>query len=471
MKKVKKMIAGLLAAVLTLGCLAGCSSDTKDNDTEKGRKEESKKTVTYYSWATGSEQDFFKGVIEEFEKQNPDIDINDQYVSYDEYLTKMNTLAAAGDMPEVFNLPENNVYEWGEKGSIADLTAAFEDAGINPKERFVDASMSYTDEHLWSVGYSVVCMAVFYNKSMLKEADIEFPSSDPDEAWTWDEYVDAARKMTQDASGKRADEDGFDKDDIVVYGTKMPNRYTSYIPLLNSNESGISDAEGSKFAIADEAGAEVIQKIADLSLKEHCAPTSAISDDAFSDSATMLMNSQLGMYIDGAWAINEFLNEEEQFEDLGIAALPIFKKPANIAWTAGFCMSPEGVENESAFRFYQFFTESMNQIEAAIASGVSFTNLPADKAVYETESDKDKWISTYTDFVSEEEAAEVCEAFEQLVTDPNTGVAENLTLKNSSEIIEVTLKNELDQVWLGEKTAKEVLTSIDVSDKLQGRWK
>lgn len=475
-KSRKKVIASVLSVVLLIGCLAGCSSSSSDESDSSDTASETsetgeKKTITYYSWATGGEQDFFKGVIQEFEEQNPNIDINDQYVSYDEYLTKMNTLAAAGDLPEVFNLPENNVYEWGEKGSIADLTSMFENAGIDPYERFVDASMFYTDDHLWSVGYSVVCMSLLYNKSMLEEAGIEFPSSDPNEAWTWDEYVEAAKKLTKDSSGKTPNDEGFDKDDIVVYGTMMPSRYTSYIPLLNSNGSGITDESGTELLIAEEDGIEVIQKIADLSLKEYCAPTNAIAADAFSDSPTMLMNGQLGMYIDGAWAINEFLNEEEQFEDLGVAALPVFKTPANTAWCAGFCVKPEAVEDEDVFTFYSYLIESMNQVNAALNAGVSYTNLPADKALYENEEDKAKWISTYEPFVSTEEATEVCEAYESLVTDSSTVMAENLTLKNSSEIIETILKNELDQVWMGDKTAEEVLTSLDLSDKLQGRWK
>ena len=112
-----------------------------------------KKTVTFYMWAADAEQEFDKAIVAQYEKEHPDIDIEENYIPYAEYLSKINTMAAAGGMPDIFNLPEGNVFEWGEKGALLDLKPLYDAAGVS-----VDSAIFATDENVWSVGYNVTTM-------------------------------------------------------------------------------------------------------------------------------------------------------------------------------------------------------------------------------------------------------------------------------------------------------------------------
>ena len=146
-----------------------------------------KKKVTFYMWAADAEQEFDKAIVAQYEKEHPDVDIEENYIPYAEYLSKINTMAAAGSMPDIFNLPEGNVFEWGEKGALLDLKPLYDEAGVKPSDVSVDAAIFATDENVWSVGYNVTTICMYYNKELLEQNGIAFPSKDAASPWTWDE--------------------------------------------------------------------------------------------------------------------------------------------------------------------------------------------------------------------------------------------------------------------------------------------
>ena len=390
--------------------------------------------------------------------------IEENYIPYAEYLSKINTMAAAGSMPDIFNLPEGNVFEWGEKGALLDLKPLYDNAGVKPEDVSVDSAIFSTDSQIWSVGYNVTTMCMYYNKDMLMEAGIDLPSTDAASPWSWDEFVENAKKITKDSNGNGPDDEGFDPDSISVYGTMMPTDWVKFIALLHTNGVGILNEAGDALGISTPEGIEVIQAIADLGNTIHCAPSSAMAKGAFSDASAMLMNGQVAMVIDGGWALANYTNEGF---DVGVAPIPAFQQAADISWTAGLCMSPNAAENEAAFDFYQYFTNFTNSVDAALNQGVSLGGLPQTLEVFDGGENEQKWISTY----SKVDATEMCEAFKNILQADTTVLGDNVRVKNFPVIVDNTIVPALDSVWLGETTAEEALTSLDLSDSIGGYWK
>ena len=477
----RKLLAVLLGMCMIVS-LAGCGGGTEqasdqagndassspaeaENDASSEEKKDGEKTVvTFYMWAEGAEQEFDRAIVAQYEEEHPDVDIEENYIPYAEYLSKMNTLAAADSMPDVFNLPEGNVFEWGEQGALLDLAPLYEEVGEKPEDVALEATIFRSGDSVWSVGYNVTTLCLYYNKDILSENGIAFPSSDASAPISWDDYVAAAVAMTKDADGNCPTDEGFDPDNVSVYGTMMPTDWVKFIPLLYTNDSGILTEDGTELAIAQESGIEVIQAIADLANVQHCAPSSAMAKGAFSDASAMLMNGQVAMYIDGGWALANFTNEGF---DVGVAAIPAFKHAADMSWTAGLCMSPAAQENEAAFDFYRYFTNFNNSIKAALNQGVSLGGLPHTLSVFDGGENEQNWISTYT----EVDATEMCTTFKNILMDENTVLGENVRVKNFPVIVDNTIVPALDNVWIGETTAKEALESLDLSDSIDGFWK
>ena len=471
-KKLLAWFIGVCMVCTCVGCGSGGNTAAAGNTAGSGQTEASqaesssgeKKKVTFYMWASDAEQEFDKAIVAQYEKENPDIDIEENYIPYAEYLSKINTMAAAGSMPDIFNLPEGNVFEWGAKGALLDLKPLYEAAGVNPSDVSVDSAIFSTDENVWSVGYNVTTLCLYYNKELLEENGIAFPGIDASQPWSWDEFVENAKKITKDSSGSGPDDAAFDPDNITVYGTMMPTDWVKSIPLLHTNDSGILNEDGTALGISSDAGIEVIQSIADLGNKIHCAPSNAMAKGAFSDASAMLMNGQVAMVIDGGWALANYTNEGF---DVGVAPIPAFKHPADISWTAGLCMSPNAADNKEAFDFYQYFTNFTNSIQAALDQGVSLGGLPHTLEVFDGGENEAKWVSTYTKV----DATQMCEAFKNILQADTTVLGDNVRVKNFPVIVDNTIVPALDNVWLGEVSAKEALEALDLSDSIDGYWK
>lgn len=298
----------------------------------------------------------------------------------------------------------------------------------------------------------------------MRKNGLELPSADPNNPWTWEEYVDVAKKLTKDYDGKTPFDEGFNDQDVMTYGTVMPTDFVKWMPLLYSNNSAIANDEGTELLINTPEGIEVIQAIADLSLVEKCAPDVGTAKGAFADVSAMVMNGQLGMVIDGAWTLGNYANEG--FEDLGVAPLPMFDHPANMSWGAAVCMAPENADNKTAFDFLCYYTDFNNTVHSALEQGVSVGCLPHSLDTFDDGENEKAWVSTYfgADYT------ENCAVFKDIVQQKDNRLGENVTLKNFSVIVDNTIVPLLDNVWLGEMTAEEALSTLDVAEDLQGTW-
>lgn len=455
----KKWISMVLAATMLLtACGSSGGSEGKENsgDSNKNQTE-----LTVYSWFSGGEQEACDALIEKYEAENPDIKINMNYIAYADYNSKLNTVLASGDAPDIFYVDQSNAKDWGLNGVAMDLAPLFEEAGENPKEIYTDQALFYTDDNLWATAGNLTTVVLYYNKEMLKDAGITPPSNDASNPWTWDEYVEASRKLTKDAQGKTSMEHGFDPNSIATYGTLMTST-TSWITmsgLLYSNNAGFANEDGTELAIDDPEGIEVLQSIADLSEKYHCAPTVGESK-GIQQASSMLMNGQLAMFMDGAYIYPEFKAENY---DIGVTAQPMFAKPSGMAMGAAWMMSAKTKNQEEAFDFYRSLTSYDYQVESCQAKGLAVPNLPSTRSSYEDAEAIKTWSDNY-----DEDFANLCTG---LITDV-ARMSESGTLKNFTQIVDQTVIPGLDKLWLGEQTAEEAVSPLNeqCSKYLEGNW-
>lgn len=418
------------------------------------------KTVTMMAWWSGGEQEAGQAKVDLCEKELG-VTIDANYIPYDEYLSKLNTLSAAGQMPDVFALPEGNVYQWASEGQVMDLAPAYKDAGIDLDKTYIPQVLFRQGEHVWGVGYDIASLFLYYNKDLFDAAGVEYPSSDASNPWTWDQYVDAAKKLTKDMNGKTPNDDGFDYDNVATYGTLMPTSWVKFVPLLHTNGTGILNDDGTALGFTSPEGIEVFQSIADLSLKEKCAPTAAIAQSAFSDASTMLMNGQVAMQIDGSWAMSSYVNEGF---DIGVAAVPMFKEPGDIAWCCGFCVNPNTKDTEAALAVHRWFTDFSNYIDACDQAGLGLGGLPQSYSVYNSEDYIAKWKKLHSEAM--------VETAQSVFNESTTVLGDNVTVKNFPQIADDVLVPALDNVWSGDETAETAVNSIKdkASSYVDGFW-
>jgi len=198
---------------------------------------------------------------------------------------------------------------------------------------------------------------------MFDNAGVPYPPTTLDKAWTWQEFIDVAKKLTIDSNGNHPGEEGFDKNNIVQYGCYV-NQYTWQLEVwAHSNGGSFFSADG-KSVTMDDAAIEAIQKVFDLHLVENVAPfNDGTQDNGF---ASSLGAGNVAMCTEGQWATG-FRGAGFDGIDYGVAVLPYMKHKANICTggpTGVFATSKYPEEAAAFLRWYNSEENNFGTIEA-----------------------------------------------------------------------------------------------------------
>lgn len=229
----KKKIAVVLSAAMVAGLMAAGSTPVL-------AEEESVKLTFWKSPHSDREDEIWAGMIEQFNEENPNIEVEFLNVAWDSVVEKETAAFAAGSGPDIsFQTEQFPLY--AKNGYILSL----EDYADEEKRAgYPESALSYCsyDGQLMGIPFVALNSVMFYNKDMFEEAGItEVPT-------TWDELEEAAKKLTLDKDGDgETDQWGmmFEMDDywqpltyIIQAGTDMWNENRTNIGF--NNEAGVA---------------------------------------------------------------------------------------------------------------------------------------------------------------------------------------------------------------------------------------
>lgn len=138
-------------------------------------------------------QEMTKQLVAKFEKENPDIHIEVQSVPGSQYQTKLKTLVAAGEAPDVFVC--GDVYLAYLKPFLSDLTdLATRDAKEVNIEDYYPAVQKLVkrDGHIYFLPQWFNVSLLYYNKKLFDDAKEPYPTG----SWTWEDYARTAKRLT-----------------------------------------------------------------------------------------------------------------------------------------------------------------------------------------------------------------------------------------------------------------------------------
>ena len=183
------------------------------------------------TWWTQFEKDF--------EAENPDIDLNVEIVSWNDLYTKVNTLVANNNAPDILNIDVLADY-------VADdlLMPATEYASEDLQAKFFPAfwEASTIDDTVYALPILASCRALFYNKDILDEAGASVPT-------TWAEVQETAQKI-KDKFG----------DDVYPWGIDMTTDegQAAFAYYTWNNGGGFVDEDG-EWALNSDANVEAVE--------------------------------------------------------------------------------------------------------------------------------------------------------------------------------------------------------------------
>src|SRR5262249_6986374 len=109
------------------------------------------------------------------------------------------TMIAGGDAPDLINVEMNRLHYFVQATVIRDLTPFMSAADRADLRSFFPVAMApfRQGERVYALPWGYVPFIVFYNKNLFDKYGVPYPK----EGWTWEDYRQAAHRMTHDLDG------------------------------------------------------------------------------------------------------------------------------------------------------------------------------------------------------------------------------------------------------------------------------
>lgn len=401
----RKIVFGALIWAVML-ILAGCQS-----------KPEGEKGIVLKFMTGGSLEE--KKIYEEFEAAYPGISVRLEWYAGGHFFETLLTRIAGGAGPDLTYINGARIYQFAGKNALEDLSPYIEKEKDFDLSDFYDRSLRdlTVDGKLYALPWSMGVWVLAYNKKMFDEEKIPYP----DESWTWDDMLEAAKKLTKrDKSGR-----------INRFGFAAPGGLWSIFGY-SSGKKFYNEA-GTECLIDDPDIVKMREFYEDLSKKYHVSPTP--SEEEQQQATDFFPSGRAAMTFVGRWMVPVY-NAKKGLE-WDIAPMPKGKVRATVMHTPGYAICKGSKYKNEAWTFLKYLTGPQGSSRMA-QLGIS---IPARKSIAR------EYVKDHPGVQPEHEGV-FLKAIDYAVT--------KVKVKNSERIEEV-IRMELDLSMLGKVTAEEAL--------------
>ncbi len=358
---------GVFFALLLAFFCHGCG------ESEKKTGAGGKTRLEFWNTMEGPEAAIMPELIKEFCEKNPEIEVESIFIDFYKARDKFKESVKAGAGPDIMRADRFWLPDFIREQAITDIQASTikdEIEDMVPVARGVVVH----DGKYWAMPLSVDCLAMFYNKKHFAEKGLKVPAN-------FDEFAEAARKLTDDASGRY----GF-----FIY----PNGWY-FEPFVYGFGGQYFNPEG-RLAINSDEVRKAMEYLLYLKDQLRVVPPVNLRSNAYQTMISSFKSGQVSMIFTGPWAIRTIIGGtafKDDNNNLGIGQLP--EGPHGTYSPTGcqtLVISKNSKNYDAALKFlrYMFSPEVQKQL-----SVVNF-GLPARRTVFAApELKRDPYLQTF----------------------------------------------------------------------------
>ncbi|GGG81611.1 extracellular solute-binding protein [Paenibacillus radicis (ex Gao et al. 2016)] len=311
----KKRMALVVIAALLISVLAACGGTNDKGTAGEGEKPAGGEKVKLSLWHNFTGDDLraqtMRSIIEQYQKDHPNVTLDIQAIPPDGYKTRLKTVAAAGEMPDVFILSNGSMtQEFSAAGLIQPVNELI-DSHQDWKDGFMPNSFdAFTvDGKIYSAPMGLSPTSIlYYNKSILEQNGLTVPK-------TWDELMNAisvlkGKGITPIALGNKA------------AWLAQSSIFSSLADRVTGTEWFLKAVKQDGASFTDPEFVQALTYMQDLG-----------KAGAFQDGFNAIDNTQMeqmfaqgkaAMMIDGGWALSNLASNAnaEALEQMGATVLP-----------------------------------------------------------------------------------------------------------------------------------------------------
>nr|WP_297873317.1 sugar ABC transporter substrate-binding protein [uncultured Blautia sp.] len=352
--KFKKVMALALASTMVFS-VAACGGSKDDGgssdagDSKKEEKSEGGDTLSISIWDTNQEPGINE-ILADFTEETG-IKTKLTVVKWDEYWTMLEAGAQGGSLPDVFWMHSNESQRYMSNDMLLDLTDKIADSDlIDPANYPEDIWGLYTyDEKYYAVPKDVDTIALWYNKAMFEEAGLDYPTAD----WTWDDLIEAAKKLT--------------KEDGSQYGlaVRNDNNQAGYYNMIYDNGGYIINDDKTKSGWDDPKTIEAMEVLEGWIKDGVMPPIETMSENG---EDVLFQSGKVAMVLQGSWMVAAYRDNEYTAENCDVVELPknaATGRRASVYNGLGWAASANGKNTENAWKLIEYLGSEKAQKKQA----------------------------------------------------------------------------------------------------------
>lgn len=385
--KVKKLMALMTAAAMSVSMLSGCGQTDRDKPTDaaasgeaaaetqgfrEAERAENKEAVTIQWWTPNWDEPESREMAAEFEAANPDIKVEIVITDWDTYKSKITTAISAGNAPELSTILLTDVEPFASKGLLEPLDELGAGAGIDYGDILKPAlDITSSEGKIYGVPFRYDGSGIYYNVDLLKEAGYE------EFLGTWDEMVEMSRKLTGD--GKYA---------FAWPLGNQANAVTRLVQQVYTYGGEILDESGTKCLLNSDAGKKALGNIVSSIQEGYASKSSAEYDNTKMREA--FGQGQLAFNFTGPFDVDTLKADYPEL-NFKTAVIP-GDGDMGVTTANGWCVAMAANSNhkEEAARFLSYITMPENQARLT-------DSFPASKTAMEYEQFSSEYLKPFAE--------------------------------------------------------------------------
>ncbi len=430
-----KKIIMFLVITMQIMVLAACGNEEKQKEDKEAEKAtatsipdslEEPVEIEFWHAMTGGLEETLKTITDKFNQSQENIEVTlVSQGSYGDLSQKLMASAKAGDAPVMTQAYEDWMTQYIDNDLIADLTPYIEhekhgwsEDELNDIVEVFRKANTWEDK-MYGVPFNKSTEVLYYNEDMLADNDLEVPT-------TWEEYKQAAEKLTTE------------KDGTSIVGLGFENSIGLSFPTYVRQTGGKTiDAEENKVTFDTPEAKTALEFLNGMFAEGHAR---LAGEDGYMSGP--FGRGDVAMYVGSSAGISFVGAEAESKINWSVAPLPKGKEAATAFQGTNLTMFNSASEEEklAAWEYMKFLTSKEQTVYWAKSTGY----VPVRDSALNT----DEWKQ----YIQENpEFGVAASQFDAGYYDPN--------IKGKSGIQEV-LDKEIQAVLLQEKTVEDGLKDI-----------